>query len=177
MKYIVTLGERELTIEIDGDQVTVDGATVDARVEPVPGTPEVRLVIDGGAAILAVDSREGGRWRLVDQGAVHDLLVENERSRHIRLLGGQARASDGHAVLKAPMPGLVLRILAEVGGTVAAGDPLLALEAMKMENELKAPIAGTITAVHVRAGQAVEKGERLLELGPASGLPQDVVPE
>ena len=166
MKYFVTQGDRTVTVEVSGEVVEVDGRRVATRLDRVPGTPEIRVEIDGIAAILAVDGLDGTTWRLVDQGVVREVTVEDERSRHIRLLAGSAKAVAGHSVLKAPMPGLVLRVLVAVGDAVVAGTPLLALEAMKMENELKAAGPGVVTAVLVAAGRAVEKGEKLLEMGP-----------
>ena len=165
MKYFVTVGARTVMVEVDGEVVQVDGRAVSAHIERVPGTPEVRVMLDGTASVVAVESQEGLAWRLVDQGAVREVTVEDERSRHIRQLAGAGRPVDGHSVLKAPMPGLVLRVLVEVGDRVAAGAPLLALEAMKMENELKAQGAGTVKRVHVAPGARVEKGAPLLELG------------
>ncbi|MGH7582195.1 MAG: biotin/lipoyl-containing protein [Gemmatimonadales bacterium] len=176
MIYAVTIDGRDHVIEIDGDRVVVDGRRVEARVEFVAGTPEVRIVIDGLATVLGVESGRDETWRLVDRGAIREVTVQDERSRRIRQLAGAPRAGGGHAVLKAPMPGLVLRVLVSVGDQVEVGRPLLSLEAMKMENELKAAGAGQVTAVLVSPGQAVEKGAPLLELGPV-GLPQDVVPE
>ena len=164
MKYFVTLGELTVEVELDGDVVLVDGRRLEARLERVPGTPEVRIVIDGMATTLAVDAYQGSDLRLIDRGAVRDLTVEDERTRHIRLLAGPGKVVDGHSVLKAPMPGLVLRILVAVGDPVTAGMPLLALEAMKMENELRATTSGVVGAVRVAAGDAVEKGQVLLEL-------------
>lgn len=164
MKYFVTLGERTIEVDVDGDVVVVDGRRFEARLDRVSGTPEVRLVVDGVAATLAVDTHQGSSLRLIDRGAVHELTVEDERTRHIRLLAGAGKAVDGHSVLKAPMPGLVLRLLVAVGDRVTAGMPLLALEAMKMENELRATAPGVVGAVLVAAGDAVEKGQVLLEL-------------
>jgi biotin carboxyl carrier protein len=64
--------------------------------------------------------------------------------------------------VKAPMPGMVLRVEVVPGQEVQEGDPLLVLEAMKMENNLKSPASGTIKSVHVEAGKAVEKGAVLV---------------
>jgi pyruvate carboxylase subunit B len=164
MKYFVTLGENTIEVVVDGDVVVVDGRRVEARLERVPGTPEVRLLVNGMATSLAVESHEGSDLRLVDRGAVRDLTVEDERARHIRLLAGAGRAVDGHSILKAPMPGLVLRILVAVGDRVTAGMPLLALEAMKMENELRATAPGVVSAIRVAQGDAVQKGQLLLEV-------------
>ena len=67
------------------------------------------------------------------------------------------------------MPGLVLRILTLVGQPVAAGQGVLVLEAMKMENEIKASVPGVVMAIPVQPGQAVEKGQVLLQMGPVPG--------
>ena len=177
MKYFVTIGGRTVIVELDGEIVRVDGCQVAAQLEHTPGTPEIRIAIDGVATTVAVDARDRTLWRLVDRGSVREVVVEDERTRQIRLLAGAGKAVDGHAVVKAPMPGLVRGIgrtagadgdlcLVAVGDEVTAGMPLLALEAMKMENELKAIGSGRVTGVLVRAGQAVEKGQKLLELGP-----------
>jgi pyruvate carboxylase subunit B len=168
VKYFVTIGERTFTVDVDGQRVEIDGRAVEARLERLPGSPEVRVVIDGVSHSLAVDSEQAGSWRLVTGGAVREAAVEDERARHIRLLAGAGPAADRHAAIKAPMPGLVLRVLVQAGDGVAAGAPLLALEAMKMENELKAPVAGLVSQVLVAAGQVVAKGQLLLELTPAT---------
>jgi 3-methylcrotonyl-CoA carboxylase alpha subunit len=70
------------------------------------------------------------------------------------------------AAVRAPLPGRVVQVLAAVGAKVAAGAPLVVMEAMKMENELRAPGPGTVIEIRVRPGQAVEAGEELVRLGP-----------
>jgi biotin carboxyl carrier protein len=62
------------------------------------------------------------------------------------------------------MPGLVVRVQVEAGQEVVAGAPLVVLEAMKMENQLKAPGPGRVSEVRVAAGQVVEKGQVLIRL-------------
>lgn len=166
MKYVVTLAGREFRVDLDGDQVSVDGRPVAANVARVPGSPELCLTIDGHLHTLAVEGQDHGVWRLVDRGAVRDILIEDERTRHIRSLAGAGKSTVGGGVLKAPMPGLVVRISVSEGDLVVAGSGLVVLEAMKMENELKAPAGGRVSAILVLAGQAVEKGQVLLELTP-----------
>jgi pyruvate carboxylase subunit B len=67
------------------------------------------------------------------------------------------------------MPGLVLRVAVAVGETISAGQGVLVLEAMKMENELKASAPGVVTGILVQAGAAVEKGQPLVQMGPPPG--------
>ena len=64
----------------------------------------------------------------------------------------------------APMPGLLVRLLVQVGDTVQAGQPVAVMEAMKMENELRAAAPGTVTALPVAPGAAVDKGATLVAL-------------
>lgn len=168
MKYFVTVGERTLIVELNGGTLQVDGQEVSVSLEAHPGSPELRLVVDDHVSTLAVEGHREGVWRLVDQGALHEVLIEDERTRHIRNLDRAAKAATGSEVIKAPMPGMVVRIPVSPGDQVAAGAALLVLEAMKMENELKAHAAGVVTAVRVTAGQAVEKGQILIELGPVA---------
>jgi len=66
--------------------------------------------------------------------------------------------------IKAPMPGLVLEVMVSAGQTVQKGDPVLILEAMKMENVLKAPGDGTVVSVEVSKGNAVEKNAVLIRM-------------
>ena len=82
----------------------------------------------------------------------------NERALHIRSLTSNSDRPRASPVLKAPMPGLVLRVQVEPGQTVPAGSGLVVLEAMKMENELKAAGPAVVKAVRVQAGEAVERG-------------------
>ena len=80
-------------------------------------------------------------------------------------VGGNAAgksAAGGPARIAAPMPGKLIRILVDEGAEVAAGDGLVVIEAMKMENELRAPRGGKVKQVAVQEGQAVEAGALLV---------------
>jgi pyruvate carboxylase subunit B len=100
-------------------------------------------------------------------GERFEVEAVDERTREIQRLTGRRAGHDGGAVLRAPMPGLVVRVEAEVGQHVAAGAGLVVVEAMKMENELRAGRPGVVAAVHVRPGEAVEKGAALVTLRSA----------
>jgi pyruvate carboxylase subunit B len=168
MKYFVSIGARTVVVELDGDCVRVDGQPGLASLESQAGSPEVRLVLNGRGTMLAVEGHRDGVWQLVDRGSVRDVGVEDERSRHIRALAGSGGAASTGGVIRAPMPGRVVRIPVTIGDHVPVGSGLLVLEAMKMENEIRSATAGVVTAVLVTAGQAVEKGQILVELGPVT---------
>lgn len=166
MKYFVTVNGREIEVEVDGHDVVVEGRRLTATLASVPGTPLRHLLIDGHSLSLPLDPVGHGRWAATLHGERLELDVVDERTRHIRSLTGSGERRAGSGVLKAPMPGLVVRVQVEAGQQVAAGTPVVVLEAMKMENQLKAPAAGVVREVFVRAGEAVEKGKALVEFGP-----------
>lgn len=166
MKYFVTLHNRTWEIGIQGSQVTVNGEAHHAELRRVDGTPLRLLLVDGRSWSFPMESGGRGRWSVVVQGERREVEVLDERAAHIRSLVGETPAPVGPLVLKAPMPGLVLRVLASPGQKVVEGTSLIVLEAMKMENELKAPSAGIIQGISVTAGQTVERGQPLVQLAP-----------
>jgi biotin carboxyl carrier protein len=163
VKYAVLLDGQVIEVEVDGDRVTVAGASYRASLNTISGTPLRQLLLNGRPSTLAVESLGRGRWALAPGGERWEVEVLDERTRHIRSLTNGANRPPASVVLKAPMPGLVLRIQVEPGQRVEPGTGLVVLEAMKMENELKAAAPGVIKAVLVKSGQAVEKGQVLLE--------------
>ncbi len=163
MRYFVTIDGREIAVEVDGDRVTIGGRTVHASLRPRPGTPLRQLTVDERASDVVLQSLGRGRWIASVSGEQVELEVLDERTRHIRSLTAGPERRSGGGVIRAPMPGLVARVLIGAGEQVAAGTGVLVLEAMKMENELRAPAAGVVRAVRVGPGQAVEKGQTLVE--------------
>lgn len=99
-------------------------------------------------------------------GVWQQVSVKDEQALLLARMGFKAGAKSSQGVLKAPMPGKVLQVLVEEGEQVQMGEPVVILEAMKMENELKAPVAGRLASIHVEAGSSVEKNHALLEIEP-----------
>jgi biotin carboxyl carrier protein len=163
MKYVVLLDGQTIEVEVDGDRVTVDGRPHSATLAVISGTPLRQLLIDGRPLTLTVEAIGRGRWALTPKGERWEMEVLDERTRHIRSLAGGGDQRRAAGVLKAPMPGLVVRVQVQPGEKVAAGDSLVVLEAMKMENELKAGAPGVVKSVRVAPGEAVEKGQVLVE--------------
>jgi len=165
MKYFVRIGDAEHEVVIDGERVTLDGVEATGHVVDVEKTP-IRMVTVGTEVHRVVARRGGSRgaYTLWVDGFRFEVEALDERARAIRELSGNAAAATGPAPLVAPMPGLIVRVNVAVGDVVQAGQGLVVMEAMKMENELRAMVGGTVKRVAVAAGTAVEKGALLLEL-------------
>ncbi len=168
MKYHVTIRSRTYVIDVEGGSVSVDGERLDAHAVAIPGTPLLHLLLAKDSWTVACQHLDGGRWALGAAGERLEVEVQDDRSRQIEALTGQGRKPAVGGVGKAPMPGLVVRVEVEPGQAVAAGDGLVVVEAMKMENELRAAYRGIVEHVHVKAGDRVEKGAPLVSLSAES---------
>ncbi|MBX3172903.1 MAG: hypothetical protein KF709_00675 [Gemmatimonadaceae bacterium] len=165
MIFVVDIdGSRHEVMLADGAAV-LGGAASTASMTEVPGSP-VRVVTIDGLRYQVVARREGpkGRYVIWMDGWRVEAEALDERQRAIRDLRAANAAAAGPAPVIAPMPGLIVRVHVEVGAQVEAGQPVVVMEAMKMENELRAPAAGTVKAILVKPGQAVEKGTTLVEM-------------
>jgi pyruvate carboxylase subunit B len=167
VKYYVRVGERANEVQVDGDVVRLNGVTVRAHLEELPGVPIQMVSIDGRVSRLVARRVERGVYEVSIDG--YRLTVEalDERARVIRELSGAARKVVAADHLKAPMPGLIVRVNVREGDQVRSGQGLVVMEAMKMENELRATASATVKRIVVSPGSAVEKGALLLELEPS----------
>jgi biotin carboxyl carrier protein len=169
VKYVVTVNGQEFEVTLDGSMVRVGDIEAAANLVDVDGTP-VRVVTIAGRVhrVLARRGGEPGQYTIHLDGFRFDVEAVDERTRAIRQLAGSAARPAGPTSLAAPMPGLVVRVLVLPGDRVEAGQRVVVIEAMKMENELRASTAGVVRSVLVTAGSAVEKGAVLIEFEPAS---------
>lgn len=164
MRYVATVNGTDYDIDID-DAAAALGDRTPATLDPANGTP-IRTLRIGDRVIPVVVHARGGKGRVTLDIAGHRYDVEalDERTRTIREMTARSAPPAGPAPVVAPMPGLVVRVSVAAGDAVAAGQGVLVMEAMKMENELRAAAAGTVKAVKVTPGTAVEKGTVLIEL-------------
>lgn len=112
--------------------------------------------------LVLKEDAEANTWRLRIGSHVHTVKLEDERAKLLELLGVDRSARSMMRELKAPMPGLVLKVMVKAGESVRKNDPLLVLEAMKMENVIKSPGDATVKQVHADERSAVEKGQLLM---------------
>ncbi len=180
--YITTIGQQSSRVTLQ-DKEERTQAIMDGRALGIEWRKIAPLASDNKE-----NRREGGRYHLVigeksyevyarriesaDEGGSNryeiqieeqsfEVSIEDERT---KLLAGTVRAGvpSNAARVSAPMPGLVIGTPLEAGAEVTAGQTVVVLEAMKMENDLASPISGTIKEVRVQKGQTVEQGQVLI---------------
>lgn len=118
------------------------------------------LLCDGQSYDIQVVKTARGLTVTVD-GEPVPLVVEDERARQLRS-AAKASLVEGRCVVSAPMPGKVVKLWVKAGDAVTAGQGLVVVEAMKMENELKSPKAGVVVEVSCQEGSPVEANAKLL---------------
>lgn len=164
MHYFVSIEGRTIEVVIEGETVTLDGQRVDVSIAQVPGTPVRHVLVDGKSQrVVAQANGERGVWDVHMLGRRLSAEVVDERTRAIRALTNQNAGPTGPKPIKAPMPGMIVRVDVAPGDKVKAGQGVVIIEAMKMENELKAEAAGVVAKVLAQPGSPVEKGAVLVE--------------
>jgi len=161
VKYFVTVDDREVTIEIDGGNMRANGALIEAELSSLPGT-DCRHLRMNDRSVSLFGRRQPDGWLVELEGRAFLVRVEDERTRHIRELASAAAPRDVHVEVRAPMPGLIVKVEVEVGQEVEPGSGLIVMEAMKMENELRADSGGIVSEVRVESGQTVNRGDLLV---------------
>ncbi len=166
VRYHVTVGDVTLQVEIDGEEVRVDGDPVSANGPERAGPNVYSFLVDGASHAVLAERGCSVVWELQLRGQRHRVEVVDERTKVMRDMSPAGPDLDGPVPVRAPMPGLVVKVKVEEGDLVEAGSGLLVVEAMKMENSLTAPVGGRVGTIHVIAGQTVEKDEILMEMVP-----------
>lgn len=161
MKYYLTHGSETREAEVDGGTTRLGGADMSADVQDLVDQGRFLVRLDGRTAV-GFAARVAGAWEIQLEGRHYRILVDDERRHHIRQLAAETGQASGPAELRAPMPGLIVRVPAEEGADVRAGDSLVVMEAMKMENELRAEGDAVIARVHVREGETVDRDDLLV---------------
>ncbi len=125
-----------------------------------------RYLLRIGRKLYSLDnvSRDGAELTFTLNGQWMTARVRDEQELLLDKLGFEKPGEVAEGNLKAPMPGKILDIMVEEGDKVQLDDPVIILEAMKMENELKAPTTGIVQNIHVVKGDSVDKNTILLEI-------------
>lgn len=155
----------ELNIAADSDAVLVNDKTLGWDMKELPnGTFSILANGKSYHAVIEHIDRDTKQLQLRVNGNKYELAVKEPIDQLLQKMGLNISSARKVDAIKAPMPGLVLKILVEEGQQIKKGDPVLILEAMKMENVFKAPGDATVKSIKVAERKAVEKGEVLIEL-------------
>lgn len=164
MAFVVRSGEREFRVSprlVDSGEheehylVLMDDTEYrlsSTRISPT----HLSILLDGHSYNVEVE-KDGGEYRVTTRGELFSFRVFDEY-----LQSAEDESAAGEAVITAPMPGLVARVLVEEGDQVKPGQGLLVLEAMKMQNEIMATGSGTVREVAVEQGRTVMTGDTLV---------------
>ena len=164
MSYVATIGEREVKVTVEdlggaGYKVSIDGVEHVVDAHQVAG--QLWSVLYRGASfVVDVTQLPTEEYEVLIQGDCHKFTLMNEQRRAMIRAGGKGAA--GKAMLTSPMPGKVVKLLVNEGEEVEAGQGVIVVEAMKMENELKSALAGKVKEIFVAEGEVVESGAKLL---------------
>jgi len=156
--YEVVLHRRNgrIAAEVDGEELDVD-------FERVRGERAWSLLVGSRSHPISFEPRPDGLS--VTLGSESYLVrVEDERARAARKVAGGRGSRDQAKAVLSMMPGVVREVRVAPGDEVKSGEPLVILEAMKMENEIRAVLDGTVQTVHVEPNQTVNKGDALVTL-------------
>ena len=157
MRYAVVAGDRDVELEVSPDgRFLVGDAVVAADLAEVVRGRLYSVVVGGRAHEVAF---LGGDRARVDGDEIR-LTIVDERA--VAVAGAGTRGAAAREEIRAPMPGLLKRVHVSEGAAVAAGDALITLEAMKMENELRAAHGGTVSQIAALEGTKVEGGALLM---------------
>ena len=161
MKYITTVGEEVYTIEIDHEgEIVVNGERYEIDFQELPEGGMVSLLLNHRSYEAVVEERDE-RWEVLVRGELYSVQVQDERAYRLAKARGGETAVHGDAIIKSPMPGIIIATPVAAGDMVQKGDKVIILESMKMENELRAPREGMVARVQVQPGDSVEKGQVL----------------
>lgn len=163
MYQIQANNQFDFKIEINSDEIIVDDKKIDLDIAEISEN-KFHIIYENKSYNLEIISKDlkNKTFEILVNGNKYELKAQDELDLMLAKLGFDQSENEKISEIKSPMPGLVLRFIAEEGQTVEKGDPVLVLESMKMENVLKSPGAGTIQKITCKVGETVEKNQTLI---------------
>ena len=164
MKYVATIGDQEFIVDVDREgEVTVDGTTYAVDIQGMDNYSLYSIIINGKSYDVFIDEGDED-FLVVLWGGLFEVRVQDERTRRLAGLKRGPVAPVGEVLVKAPMPGVVVKVLVSEGQPVGTGDIVVVLESMKMQNEFKAPRAGIVHNVRVKVGDRVDQNQIMVTI-------------
>ena len=163
MKYFSRIGQREYEVEIVDGRILVDGEPMDVDLRQSGGPELYSLLINGRSFELLIEA-ERFNYGVTMRGERFEVQVEDDRTRRLNVGRKMVSMPEGEYPVVAPIPGLVVKVLVEVGQVIVEEQALVLLEAMKLENEIRALRGGVVKSIDVVTGQRVEQNAILVVL-------------
>lgn len=154
-------GGKKLSISSKKEEILINGNLTNFEIEKLD-SKKIKIFKNNHIFSAEILEREGKNLTLKIDNQTIDLKVTDHIDQMLSKLGMDMVASNVMKEIKAPMPGSILSIEVKKGDEVAKGNPLLILEAMKMENVIKSPGDGVIDAIHIVEKENVEKNQVLI---------------
>lgn len=161
-EFVITVNNKKKTVRVnDNGTVELEGKVIPASITKVS---QHSLILRFGDNVYeAATSRiNNGEIRFLIDGWYFDTTVRTRLQETAYELQKNKGKTVHHTEVKAPMPGLLIKIKKKIGDHVELGEPILILEAMKMENDLRSPSSGVVKEINFQEGQSVEKGASIL---------------
>ncbi|MDP3580674.1 MAG: acetyl-CoA carboxylase biotin carboxyl carrier protein subunit [Ignavibacteria bacterium] len=161
-EFVITVNNKKKTVRVnDNGTVELEGKTIPASITKV--SPHSLVLRFGDNVYEAATSRiNNGEIGFLIDGWYFDTTVRTQLQETAYELQKNKGKTVHHTEVKAPMPGLLIKIKKKIGDHVELGEPILILEAMKMENDLRSPSSGIVKEINFKEGQSVEKGASIL---------------
>lgn len=163
MKYVTIINDQRFEIEIQKDGSLLVNGEPRAVDFLALDTALFSVIMDNRSYEAVIEEREG-TYEVLLGGNLYSGRVLDERALLLATRRGGPDVDTGEISIVAPMPGLIIAVPVEEGQAVQAGQTLVILESMKMQNELRAPRDGVVQRINVEPGQSVEQNKPLITL-------------
>jgi len=164
-EFIVTVNEKKKPVNVLSDtELTINNNKYSYEISHVHNNSYLLKCGNNYFEIVA-DKVNNEHFSVLLNGYHFDAVVRTAlQEKAIHLLEEAQTTTNKQFEVKAPMPGMILKVKKQDGDTISQGESIIILEAMKMENDLRAPASGKITKINVKEGKAVEKGVTLFSI-------------
>ena len=160
--YIISIDEKNYKVQLEGyNQIYIDSGFISTEIEKLSNT-SYNLKLNNKNFNICVTKISKGQYLFSLNGNYYDVTALTELEENTRKILNGKSSTKQYQIVRAPMPGMILKINKKNGDEVKVGDSLIIFEAMKMENEIKASKNGIVKEVHVKEGSSIEKNDALI---------------
>ena len=159
--FIVSVNDKKLKIGFTkNDKLEINNSKYEYSLLHINSNTHL-LKIGNESFLISLKSGENSKYSVTINGQVFETLVRTVLEDKASSLINAKAVKHSRVIVKAPMPGMIIKIKKKAGEKINSGESVLILEAMKMENDIRSPIAGAIETMRVNEGKTVEKGAEL----------------